>query len=228
VINSTRLTICVTAVIAHTASASTATAAEAEPTLSWIPDAGAAHAHGVATLSPGPRLGFGGGLEVLAAWTPLLVSLGGGFMWSTVDRPAPRRVTTEPDVALPPLDVDVEDRRLTLHTTARVTAPNGWMLRPYLEVQASTVRWSSVYTLRFAAGSNSTEVAQAVDWSLGWGWGLGLLLPADHRGHSYVAFGFRRHYEGRPTVRQPVDGSALVDPFPQALDMLVLGIVVEF
>lgn len=206
---------------------SSVAAAETEPRISWVPDGGAVHAHGGATIVPGPLAGFGGGVELMATWSPLLLSLGGGWMWTTVDRPEPTRITTEPDVALPALDVDVEDRRLTIHTTARLTAPNSWALRPYIEAQASTVRWSSVYTLRFRAGTNSTEVTRAVDWSLGWGWGLGVLFPLDPRARMHFVLGFRRHYEGREPVRHELNDSNLVDAFPQAVDILLLGIVAK-
>lgn len=111
VINVARWSIWWAVVIGFTGRVSSAKAAETEPTLSWVPDGGAVHAHCVATLMPGPLVDFGGGFELMAAWSPLLLSLGGGLTWSTVDRPKPTRVATEPEVALPPLDVDVEDRR---------------------------------------------------------------------------------------------------------------------
>ena len=38
---------------------------------------------------------------------------------------------------------------------------------------------------------------------------------------------FRRHHEGRPTVLQQVDGAIIADAFPQVLDMLLLGVVIE-
>ncbi len=198
-----------------------------EPRLGWAPNRGAAQAHAVAAIAPGPVTGFGGGLDVMAVWSPLLLSVGGGLTWSSIDKPDPTHVSTDPDVALPPLDVDVEDRRLELHTVVRLTAPRGWLLRPYAEALAAAIRWSSVYTLRFASGGDAAEVSSDVQWSTGLGWGLGFLIQAGPKAGSYFALGFRRQSEGRQVVERELDTSNVVDTFPRGVYTLLLGGALE-
>ncbi len=221
--------LCCATVFGVSALASPATAEQQapEPSLSWAPNRGAAQAHAVAAIAPGPVTGFGGGLDVMAVWSPLLLSLGGGFTWSTIDKPDPTHVSTDPDVALPPLDVDVEDRRLALHAVVRLTAPRQWLLRPYAEALAAAIRWSSVYTLRFASGGDAAEVSTDVQWSTGLGWGLGFLIQAGPKAGSYFALGFRRQSEGRRGIERELDTSKVVDTFPRGVYTILLGGVLE-
>lgn len=210
------------------ASAVAAAETPTESSLSWHPNGGAAHAHGVAAVVAGPLVGYGVGLDAMGVWSPLLLSAGGGFTWCTVDRPEPKRVSTEPAGALPPIDVDVEDRRLALHIAVRLTAPKSWALRPYAEGLASAIRWSSVYTLRFQAGGDNAEVATAIDWSMGLAWGFGLLVPSGSPAGMHFALGFRRHSEGRREVQQDLDTLSVVDAFPRHVNTVLVGAVAEF